>query len=96
VIRNVVMGRLNPGVELAAVQPALDAIVALAPRGLIACTVGTDQRLRDGTWDFAIVSDFADVESYRAYDTDDEHNRIRREMFAPVSAQIVRVQIEVP
>jgi hypothetical protein len=29
------------------------------------------------------------------YDTDEEHNRIRRELFAPLCAQIVRVQIHV-
>ena len=46
-IRNVVVGRLNPGIELAAIEPGLAAIVALEPRGLLDCRVGHDLRLRD-------------------------------------------------
>jgi hypothetical protein len=95
VIRDVVVGRLRPGVERAEVEPALAAIAALRPAGLLDCRVGTDLRIRDESWDFAITSDFADEAAYRAYDADDEHNRIRREMFAPLCAHIVRVQIHV-
>lgn len=91
-IRNVVLGRLHPGVELAAVEPALSAIVALEPAGLLDVRVGTDLRLREESWDFAITSDFEDEASYRAYDSDEEHNRVRQELFSPVCAQIVRVQ----
>ena len=93
-ICNVVMGKLQPGLELSAAQPALDAILALDPPGLIDCRVGTDLRLREGSWDWAISSSFVDEDAYRAYDLDEEHNRIRRELFAPVSEQIVRVQFE--
>jgi len=92
VIRNVVLGRLRPGVEREQVEPALAAIVALQPAGLIDCRVGTDLRLRDGAWDFAITSDFVDEASYRAYDVDEEHNRIRSEMFGPLCSDIARVQ----
>lgn len=53
-----------------------------------------DLRLRDGSWDFAITSDFADADAHRAYDTEAEHNRVWREMFAPPCAEIVRVQFE--
>ena len=94
-IRNIVVGRLRPGVERAEVGPALAAIAALRPPGLVDCHVGTDLRLRDESWDFAITSDFEDEAAYRGYDADEEHNRIRREMFAPLVAQIVRVQIRV-
>lgn len=91
-IRNVVVGRLKPGLELAAVEPALDAIRALTPGGLVDRHVGTDLRLRDDSWDFAITSTFVDEDAYRGYDQEAEHNRIRRELFAPVCEQIVRVQ----
>jgi Stress responsive A/B Barrel Domain len=93
-IRNVVVGRLKPGLERTAIEPALAAIAALSPPGLIECRVGTDLRLRDGSWDFAITSTFVDEDAYRAYDLDAEHNRIRREMIAPVSAETVRVQFQ--
>jgi len=92
VIRNVVVGRLNPGVELAEIEPGLAAIMALEPRGLLDCRVGRDLRLRDESWDFAITCDFVDAVAYRSYDTDVEHNRIRREMFAPFCSEIARVQ----
>jgi hypothetical protein len=96
VIRNVVVGKLRDGVALDEVQPGLDAIAALESPGRLACRVGTDLRLREQPWDFAITNDWADEASYRAYDLDDEHNRIRRELFAPLCEQIVRVQFEVP
>jgi hypothetical protein len=56
--------------------------------------VGVDAGLREGNWDFSITADFADVDSYQRYDLDEEHNRIRRELFAPISAEIVRIQFE--
>ncbi|TNM64152.1 Dabb family protein [Streptomyces sp. NP160] len=95
-IRNVVVGKLREGVDLAEVQPGLDAIAALDSPGCLARRVGTDLRLREQPWDFAITNDWADEASYRAYDLDEEHNRIRRELFAPLCEQIVRVQFEVP
>jgi hypothetical protein len=91
-IRNVVLGRLKDGVELSAVEPGLAAIAALAPDGILDCKVGTDLRLRDESWDFAITSDFADEASYRAYDLDEEHNQVRRELIAPHCAEVARVQ----
>ena len=91
-VRNVVVGRLHPGVDLAAIEPGLAAIVALQPRGLLDCRVGRDLRLRDESWDFAITCDFIDEDAYRSYDQDVEHNRIRREMFAPLCSEIARVQ----
>jgi hypothetical protein len=91
-IRNVVVGRLNDGVDQAEVEPGLAAIAALELDGLLECKIGLDLRLRDESWDFAITSDFVDEVAYQAYDRDEEHNRIRREMIAPLCAQIVRVQ----
>jgi hypothetical protein len=94
-IRNVVMGRLRPGVNPEDAEKALDAIMALDPPGCLDMKVGLDAGLREGNWDFTIIGDFADVDAYRAYDSDDEHNRVRKELFAPISEEIVRIQIEV-
>lgn len=91
-IRNVVVGRLRPGVELDAIEPGLAAIVALEPRGLLDCRVGRDLRLRDESWDFAITCDFVDEDAYREYDQDLEHNRVRGQLFAPLCSEIARVQ----
>ena len=92
-IRNVVLGRLRPGADPTRLRAALAAIAALQPAGLLAVSVGPDLRLREESWDFAITSDFVDEASYRAYDVEDEHNRIRRELFGPICEQIVRVQV---
>lgn len=91
-IRNVVVGRLHPGADPAALAAALAAIDELSPAGLIDMRNGPDLGLREGSWDFATTCDFADESAYRAYDADAEHNRIRREMLAPLCAEIVRVQ----
>ena len=91
-IRNVVVGRLRAGVDPSAVEPALAAIAALRPEGQIACRLGRDLGLREQSWDFAITNDFADEAAYRAYDADEEHNRIRRELIAPLVDEVVRVQ----
>ena len=58
--------------------------------------VGRDLGLREGGWSFAITNDWADEDAYRGYDLDEEHNRVRREMFAPICEQIVRVQLALP
>jgi hypothetical protein len=92
VIRNVVVGKLRPGADPAALAAAPAAIAGLRPAGLLECRLGADAGLREGSWDLAITSDLADAAAYHAYDTDEEHNRIRRELFAPLCEQIVRVQ----
>ena len=98
-IRNVVVGRLrqpdDPDAR-AMLKDGLAAIAALKLPGLLAMTAGPDLALRPGGWHFAIVNDWADADSYRAYDADEEHNRIRREMFAGICEEIARVQFEIP
>ena len=91
-IRNVVVGRVRPGVLRETVEKALAAIVALEPEGCLDVTVGLDGGLREGNWDFAITSDFVDEDAYRRYDLEEEHNRVRRELFDPICAEIARVQ----
>jgi stress responsive alpha/beta barrel protein len=102
VIRNVVLGRLRSGgdpaereTDAALLQEGLAGIAALSFPGLIAMSVGTDVGLRDGGWTFAIVNDWQDADAYRIYDADEEHNRIRREIFAKICQDIARVQFEV-
>ena len=51
--------------------------------------------LREGGWSFAITNDWQDADAYRVYDADAEHNRLRREIFAKVCQDIVRVQFQV-
>jgi quinol monooxygenase YgiN len=76
--------------EVAAIQAGLR---ALDPPGCRRYRLGNDLGLRDGNWSFAIVAEFEDEASYRAYDLDPEHNRLRARLGAQVS-EIARVQFE--
>jgi hypothetical protein len=97
VIRNVVMGTVRDGVSHEQVEAALTAVRELRIDGLeLDARAGIDLGLRDGNASFAITVDLPDEEAYRRYDTDEEHNRIRRELFAPITASIQRVQFRLP
>ncbi|MGD9990251.1 Dabb family protein [Pseudonocardia sp.] len=92
-IRNVVVGTVKDGVTTEQIEEALAAIRAMKVPGVeLNAVTGVDLGLRDGNADFAITVDLADEEAYKVYDADDEHNRIRRELFAPISASIQRIQ----
>lgn len=64
---------------------ALDALrqmaVDLTDLGTI--TVGTDAGLADGNADWAVVADFPSEENYLAYQRDEEHQRIIKELIRP-------------
>jgi hypothetical protein len=92
VIRNVVVGRVRPGVPREEIERALAALVALDPPGCLDMKVGVDAGLRPGNWSFAITGDFVDEQAYRVYDLEGEHNRVRRELFDPICDEIVRTQ----
>lgn len=96
-LRNIVVGRLrdpDDAGDRATLLAGLEAIDALNPPGRVNSQVGLDLGLREGNWHFAITADFTDAESYRAYDVEEEHNRIRRDHFIPVCAEITRVQFQ--
>ena len=101
-IRNVVIGRLRTpddteqqAADLALLREGLAGIAALKCPGMLSMNVGTDLGLRAGGWSFAITNDWQDADSYRAYDADEEHNRLRREIFSVICAEIARAQFEV-
>ena len=96
-IRNVVMGRLQDASDETAVselERGLAGIRGLDLAGQLAMSVGRDAGVRDGGWDFAIINDWADVDAYRNYDVDDEHN-VYRAIIGAVCAEVARVQFEV-
>lgn len=96
-IRNVVVGRLRDGVEPAEIEKGLQALRDLRVDGVeLDLVAGLDLGLRDGNAHYVITVDLADEQAYRVYDADAEHNRIRREMFAPLSSSIERIQFPLP
>ena len=96
-IRNVVVGTLRPGVPPEQVESALQALRDFAMDGVrVGIVAGQDLGLRDGNASYCLTVDFPDEDAYRAYDLDEEHNRIRRELFAPISESIQRIQFRLP
>lgn len=95
VIRNVVMIQLKPESDLTLVAEIQDIFRNLNFPGTVGFTLGDDLGLRDGNWSFAIVSDHADADAYRAYDRDEAHNAARARL-VPMIAQAARVQFEIP
>lgn len=97
-IRNVVMGHLsNPDdpEQQAILREGLALIAAIDLPGRLSVHVGTDAGLREGNWHFAITNDWQDADTYRAYDADPEHNRIRRDYFAVICDNVARAQFEI-
>lgn len=94
-IRNVVIAKLKPGVSDHDVETMVTALRTIRTPGLVSLTVARDLGLRDGNWDVVVVTDLVDEDSYRTYDADAEHNRIRREVVAPIVDGLVRCQFSV-
>jgi hypothetical protein len=92
-IRNVVLVKLKAGSDAAEVAEIQKGFLNLGCPGTLSYTIGDDLGLREGTWSFAIVADFRDTDSYRAYDQDAEHNRLRARL-GPMAEQIARAQFE--
>ena len=96
-IRNVVVGRVRPGTPVEDVERALQALRDLRVEGVtLRMVAGCDAGLREGNASYAITVDLDDEEAYRVYDADAEHNRLRREVIAPISEHIERVQFHLP
>ncbi len=55
--------------------------------GLVSYHCGPDAGLTAGAADFAVSAVFETEDAWHAYDTADEHNRIRREVFGPYVAE---------
>ncbi|KGI68477.1 Dabb family protein [Mycolicibacterium rufum] len=94
-IRNVVLAKLKDDHDAAEVARIQQGLRDLDLPGTLQYTVGSDAGLREGNWDFVIVADFTDIEAYRGYDADAEHNALRARL-APMVDQIARAQFEVP
>lgn len=81
-----------PAGHAEAAQAALEAY-ARTLEGCISYTCGPDAALGADNADFAVVAVFGSEADWHAYDTADEHNRIRAEIFRPWVARRSAVQI---
>jgi hypothetical protein len=96
-IRHVAVFRWVEGTTPQQVQAVADALRAIPPQltGVRSYEVGSDLQLGEGRWDFAVVGDFDDVESYQAYVDHPAHQAVATDLFPPIRAERAHVQIEV-
>ncbi|HUA42491.1 MAG TPA: Dabb family protein [Streptosporangiaceae bacterium] len=72
-------------------------LTALAPRlaGLRSYHAGPDAGIIEGNFEFAVVADFDDAESYLAYRTNAEHQEIIARLSGPHVRDRASVQYEI-
>jgi len=91
-IRNVVMFSVKDGTRPEQVEAIARAMKEIAFAGCSRWEMGRDLNLRAGNMPYAFVAEFDDEAAYREYDTNEEHNRIRRELLGPIVDKIERIQ----
>ncbi|HEX3425072.1 MAG TPA: Dabb family protein [Acidimicrobiales bacterium] len=94
-IRHILLIRCNDATTPEVVAQIQAALKALPCPGRLSFSMGPDLGLRPGNMDLAMVADFADAASYTAYDQDEEHGRIRRELIGPIAERVERCQFEI-
>ena len=93
-IRHIVLFRFRPGTDAASVAALGDALDDLPSRidEIRTYRHGADLAVTDGTWDYALVADFASVEDYRSYATHPAHLAVIEARVTPIAEHIARVQ----
>ncbi len=96
-IRHIIMVTFKPEATETQVAVLTDAWEDFRSRyrGLLGLTFGRDLGLRDGNMSMAAVFDFVDEDAFRAFDVDDHHNAVRREIAAFVE-RAERCQFQLP
>ncbi|HXC79671.1 MAG TPA: Dabb family protein [Candidatus Acidoferrum sp.] len=92
-IRNFAILKLRSDVRPDQIDELFEALGRLRVNGMSGLIVHRDAALRPGNCDVLVVSDLEDEEAYRRYDSDEEHNRIRRELVAPITERAERIQV---
>lgn len=93
-IRNVVLIRCKPGTSAQDVADLEAALRRIDFPERTNFSMGGDLGLRDGNMSLAILADFPDEDAYRRFDVDEEHNRVRRELIAPIAVAVERCQYQ--
>ena len=94
-IRSVVLFSVKEGTRPEQLDAIVRAMKAITFEGCRRWELVRDLNLRAGNMPYAFVSEFDDEAAYRAYDTHGEHNRIRRELVAPIVEKVERIQCAV-
>lgn len=92
-IRNIAVYTFKAETTQAQIDELEKALKALKVPGVSNIQMSRDLGLRPGNLGGALTCDIADADAYRVWDADAEHNRIRRELAAPIAEKVDRVQI---
>jgi hypothetical protein len=95
-IRSCTLIEFAPGTSEEYVAEITRQTEALEIEGMRSIHAAPDLGIKDGNMHYAVVADLNDAAAYRRYDTDPEHERIRRELTRPVLVRYERVQYELP
>jgi heme-degrading monooxygenase HmoA len=97
VIRSIVLLKFKPDTteeQIAAMMAGAEAMLQ-QQRGRRGHTLSRDLGLKDGRMSLAAIIDFEDEAAFRAYDTNEGHERLRREVLAPIVEHRASCQIRV-
>jgi hypothetical protein len=97
-LRHVVLFAWNPGATDRQKQQVIDELRTLPAlmSGLRAFHVGPDAGVVEGSdFDFALVADFDDAQSYLAYRSHPAHRAIIEQVINPITRERVAVQYEI-
>lgn len=94
--RHVVMMRWKAGTPASAVAEITDALRHLhaAWPSLVDYRYGPDLGVQDGSWDYVVVADFANVDDYREFRDDPDHQAMISRLIAPHRADRAAVQFD--
>jgi len=97
VLQHLVVLKLDDQVNTAGIRAIVDALNGLVPQlaGLRSYSIGTDVGLVEGNGTIGISAVFDDVDAWRAYQSNAEHQRIIADMIRPVLASRLAVQVDV-
>lgn len=94
--QHVALFRWQPGTTAEQVEPVAPALRALAATlsGLRSYECGPGLGLSETSYDFGVVAAFEDKAAWDAYMANEEHDRIRSELIAPIVAERAGIQLD--
>lgn len=92
-IRNIAVYTFKADTTQEQIDTLEAALKAIKIPGVTNIQMSRDLGLRPGNLGGALTCDLADEATYKVWDADEEHNRIRRELAAPIAEKVDRVQI---
>ncbi len=93
-IRHIVLLRLKHDVaaeDIDRMQAALRGLPETVP-GILRFELGADLGLIEGTYDLALIAEFADEAGYRTYATHPDHVAVSATFVTPITADLARMQ----